>query len=129
MSGLVGNAGGNLQRTGRYARCVLIVSLACILLGAVSPSAAVAETVQIGSAGSEAAPTALFADVIDTYKSFSTANYPEHNVQQHDVTYRQLRFPKGYRLSRVDVKWTTAGLGPNGFPGFISLNRCVYATW
>ena len=43
-------------------------------------------------AGSVAPYRLVTADVLDTYKSFSTANHPSENVDCFDQTYKRLSF-------------------------------------
>ncbi|WP_293815274.1 hypothetical protein [uncultured Parolsenella sp.] len=77
----------------------------------------------------EIAPCSLIDTVLDCYSSFSTANNPEKNIAQYDETYRNLTYRNGYSLKGTTCLWTSAGIGPNNFPGFISRMQCNYKTW
>ena len=74
-------------------------------------------------------PRAKFETVLNTYKSFTTANYPDKNVAQYEQSYRELRYQGWYELQGIEQVWTQNGFGPNGFFGFITFNRCVYKTY
>ncbi len=77
----------------------------------------------------EVAPYSLIDTVLDCYSSFSTANYPQYNVAQYDKTYKNLTYRNGYSLKSTSCLWTSAGIGPNGYPGYISRMQCNYKTW
>lgn len=70
-------------------------------------------------------------DVLDTYKSFTTANYPQYNVEKYDQTYRLLTFQNSYSLTGVSPIYTEMGFSPqgNGMVGFITKYKCNYSTW
>lgn len=71
------------------------------------------------------------ADVLDTYKSFSTANHPSENVDCFDQTYKRLSFKTSYSRTGQTILYTGAALSPrgNGVPGFETKYQCTYRTW
>ncbi len=81
------------------------------------------------SKAQEIAPCSLIDTVLDCYSSFSTANYPQHNVARYNKTYKNLTYRKGYSLKSTSCLWTSVGVGPNGYPGYISRMQCNYKTW
>lgn len=72
-----------------------------------------------------------YVDVLDTYKSFSTANNPSENINSYDETYRQLAFKTSYARSGQDIIYTSLSLSPkgNGVIGFETKYKCLYSTW
>lgn len=70
-------------------------------------------------------------EVLDTYKSFSTANYPSENIDCYAQTYRVLSFKTSYSRTGQTILYTSAALSPrgNGMPGFETKYKCTYRTW
>ena len=81
--------------------------------------------------GSVAPCRLVTADVLDTYKSFSTANHPSENVDCFDQTYKRLSFKTSYSRTGQTILSTGAALSPrgNGVPGFETKYQCTYRTW
>lgn len=65
-------------------------------------------------AGSVAPCRLVTADVLDTYKSFSTANHPSENVDCFDQTYKRLSFKTSYSRTGQTILYTGAALSPRG---------------
>lgn len=103
---------------------------ACIMFAlsmAVIPTYASAQP----DAGSVAPCRLVTADVLDTYKSFSTANHPSENIDYFDQTYKRLSFKTSYSRTGQTILYTGAALSPrgNGMPGFETKYQCTYRTW
>ena len=81
--------------------------------------------------GSVAPCRLVTADVLDTYKSFSTANHPSENIGCFDQTYKRLSFKTSYSRTGQTILYTGAALSPrgNGMPGFETKYKCTYRTW
>lgn len=103
---------------------------ACIMFAlsmAVIPTYASAQP----DAGSVAPCRLVTADVLDTYKSFFTANHPSENIDCFDQTYKRLSFKTSYSRTGQTILYTGAALSPrgNGMPGFETKYQCTYRTW
>lgn len=113
-----------MDRTARKSRF-----LAIALAAAITATSLTAAAMPTEAKAQEAAPCSLLDTVLDCYSSFSTANYPKYNVAQYNKTYKNLSYRKGYSLTRTECLWSSAGIGPNGYPGTISRMKCHYSTW
>ncbi len=103
--------------------------LAILLAIAITISALTSAAIPREAKAQEVEPCSLYDTVLDCYNSFSTANYPQYNVAQYNRTYKNLSYRKGYSLTRTECLWSSAGVGPNGYPGIISRMKCHYSTW
>lgn len=113
-----------MERTSRKSQVLAIMLAIAIALTALTSFSAPKE-----AEAQEIAPCSLYDTVLDCYSSFSTANYPKYNVAQYNRTYKNLSYRKGYTLTRTECLWSSAGVGPNGYPGIISRMRCCYSAW
>lgn len=100
-----------------------------VLAVAIAASACALTCVPSTAAAQGPIPCSMIETVLDCYSSFSTANYPDKNVNKYDMTYRNLTFRKSYALTGTTCLWTTVGVGPTGVPGYISRMKCEYKTW
>ncbi len=76
-------------------------------------------------------PALVTDSVLDTYKSFSTANKPKENISMYAKTYRTLSFKKPYARTGQEILYTGMDLSPkgNGVVGFVTKYKCTYRTW
>lgn len=112
-------------------KSVVAATAACLML-TLSVGAIPAHAASINPNVETVAPQRLVtADVLDTYKSFSTANNPSENIDCYAQTYKRLSFKTSYSRTGQTILYTGAALSPrgNGVAGFETKYQCTYRTW
>lgn len=106
----------------RFKAIAATLAIGCSLAAPIAPAIASPAPVQ---------PALVTDSVLDTYKSFSTANNPKENISMYSKTYRTLSFKKSYARTGQTVLYTGMTLSPkgNGVVGFESKYKCTYRTW
>ncbi len=112
-----------IQRTFKaFKTAAAALAIGCSLVVSAAPAIAIEPSIQ---------PALVTDSVLDTYKSFSTANNPKENINMYSKTYRTLSFKKSYARTGQTVLYTSMALSPkgNGVVGFESKYKCTYRTW